>query len=84
MLPGGGDELQGIKRGIMERADLMVVNKCDGEMKAAAGRAAADYRNALRFLQRRSAHWEVPVETCSALERPASARPGTPSGVSAS
>lgn len=66
--PGGGDELQGIKRGIMERADLILVNKCDGELKSAATRSAADYRNALRFMQRRSPHWEVPVETCSALE----------------
>ena len=68
LLPAGGDELQGIKRGIVERADLIVVNKCDGELKAAATRAAADYRNALRFLQPRSALWEVPVDTCSALD----------------
>lgn len=68
LLPGGGDELQGIKRGIVERADLILVNKADGEMAAAAGRAAADYRNALRLLQPRSAHWKVPVETCSALQ----------------
>jgi len=68
LLPGGGDELQGIKRGIVELADLIVVNKADGEMSAAAERAAADYRNALRFLRPRSAHWEVPVTTCSALE----------------
>ncbi len=68
LLPGGGDELQGIKRGIVEMADLIVVNKADGEMAAAAERAAADYRSALRFLRPRSARWEVPVATCSALE----------------
>jgi LAO/AO transport system kinase len=68
LLPGGGDELQGIKRGIVELADLIVVNKADGEMAAAADRAAADYRSALRFLRPRSARWEVPVATCSALE----------------
>ena len=68
LLPGGGDELQGIKRGIIERADLIVVNKSDGELKAAADRAAADYRNALRFLHPRSAHWDVPVDTCSAID----------------
>ena len=68
LLPGGGDELQGIKRGIVELADLIVVNKADGEMSAAAERAAADYRNALHFLRPRSAHWSVPVATCSALE----------------
>jgi LAO/AO transport system kinase len=69
LLPGGGDELQGIKRGIVERADLVVVNKADGDLAAAAGRIAADYRNAVRYLRRRSPHWEVMVETCSALER---------------
>ena len=68
LLPGGGDELQGIKRGIIERADLVVVNKADGELAAAAGRIAGDYRSALNYLRRRSAAWEVPVETCSALE----------------
>jgi len=68
LLPGGGDELQGIKRGIIERADLVVVNKADGDMAAAAGRMAGEYRSALRYLRRRSAAWEVPVETCSALE----------------
>lgn len=68
LLPGGGDELQGIKRGIVEMADLVVVNKADGEMAAAAGRAAADYRNALRLLHPRHPDWEVPVRTCSALD----------------
>jgi LAO/AO transport system kinase len=68
LLPGGGDELQGIKRGIVELADLIVVNKADGDLAAAAQRAAADYRSALRFLRPRSARWEVPVETCSALD----------------
>jgi LAO/AO transport system kinase len=67
LLPGGGDELQGIKRGIVELADLIVVNKADGDLAAAAGRAAADYRNALGFLHPRHPDWEVPVTTCSAL-----------------
>lgn len=66
--PGGGDELQGIKRGIVELADLVVVNKADGDLSQAAGRSAADYRNALRFLQPRHPDWEVPVVSCSALE----------------
>jgi len=66
--PGGGDELQGIKRGIVELADLVVVNKADGDLEMAAGRSAADYRNALRFLQPRHPDWEVPVVSCSALE----------------
>lgn len=68
LLPGSGDELQGIKRGIVERADLVLVNKCDGALTAVAARSAADYRNALRLLHPRSASWEVPVETCSSLD----------------
>jgi LAO/AO transport system kinase len=53
LAPGGGDELQGVKRGIMERADLVLVNKADGELKAAAERTRADYAGALRLLRRR-------------------------------
>lgn len=68
MLPGGGDELQGMKRGIMELSDLVLVNKADGALKAAATRAAADYANALRLLKPRVGGWIVPVEVCSALE----------------
>jgi len=67
LLPGGGDELQGIKRGIVELADLIVVNKADGDLKNAANRSAADYRGALGFLRPRHPDWKVPVETCSAL-----------------
>jgi LAO/AO transport system kinase len=67
--PGGGDELQGIKRGIVELADLILVNKADGELEALAGRSAADYRNALRLLHPRMADWKVEVRTCSALDR---------------
>ncbi|MGF1610832.1 MAG: methylmalonyl Co-A mutase-associated GTPase MeaB, partial [Kiloniellales bacterium] len=66
--PGGGDELQGIKRGIMELADLLLVNKADGELTAAAKRAAADYRSALRMLRPGRAAWRPRVLTCSALE----------------
>lgn len=68
LLPAGGDELQGIKRGIVELADLVVVNKADGDLCAIAARAATDYRNALQLLQPRWEDWEVKVETCSALE----------------
>ncbi len=67
LLPGGGDELQGIKRGIVELADMIVVNKADGDLANAAGRSAADYRGALGFLHPRHADWKVPVETCSAI-----------------
>ena len=68
LLPGGGDELQGIKRGIMELADLILINKADDEMQALAGRSAADFRNALRLLHPRSANWKVEVQTCSARD----------------
>ena len=66
LLPGGGDELQGIKRGIMELADLVLINKADGDLQALAGQSAADYRSALRLLHPRSANWKVEVRTCSA------------------
>jgi LAO/AO transport system kinase len=65
--PGGGDELQGIKRGIMELADLVLVNKSDGDQLAAASRTAADYQVALQFLHNRSLHWKAKVQTMSAL-----------------
>jgi LAO/AO transport system kinase len=68
LLPGGGDELQGIKRGIVELADLILVNKADGTMELAAEQSVTDYRKALMFMHPRSANWEVPVEACSALK----------------
>jgi LAO/AO transport system kinase len=64
--PGGGDELQGLKKGIVELADILVVNKADGELEAAAGRAAAEYRSALHLLQSGETGWRPPVLTCSA------------------
>ena len=53
LAPAGGDELQGVKRGIMEMADLILVNKADGDLKAAAIRTVADYAGALRLLRKR-------------------------------
>lgn len=53
MAPAGGDELQGVKRGIMEMADLILVNKADGDLKATAMRTCADYSGALRLLRKR-------------------------------
>jgi LAO/AO transport system kinase len=66
--PGGGDELQGLKRGIMELADVVVVNKADGDLRAAAGRAVADYRHAVHLLRPKHPGWQVPVLAASALE----------------
>ncbi len=54
LAPAGGDELQGVKRGIMEIADLILVNKADGDLKPAAMRTCADYAGALRLLRRRA------------------------------
>ena len=53
LAPAGGDELQGVKRGIMEMADLILVNKADGDLKATATRTCADYSGALRLLRKR-------------------------------
>jgi LAO/AO transport system kinase len=66
--PAAGDELQGLKRGIVELADLILVNKKDGEFAAAAERSAAEYANALRLVRPRFAAWQVPVRAVSALE----------------
>jgi len=65
--PGGGDELQGIKRGIMELADIVVVNKADGDLAAVAGTTAADYANALRLIRPKTPSWLPRVVLCSAL-----------------
>jgi LAO/AO transport system kinase len=65
--PGGGDDLQGIKRGIMELADLVLVNKADGDQARLANQTVADYRGALHFMQARTPSWTPQVEACSAL-----------------
>jgi LAO/AO transport system kinase len=67
MLPGAGDELQGIKKGLVELADMIAVNKADGDNIARANLAAAEYRGALHILSPRSEHWQPPVVTYSAL-----------------
>lgn len=66
MLAGAGDELQGIKRGIMEMADTIVINKADGENILKARTAAVEYRNALSLFPRGESNWQPPVLTCSA------------------
>jgi LAO/AO transport system kinase len=67
MLPGAGDELQGIKKGLVELADMVAVNKADGDNVKRANLAAAEYRGALHILSPRSEHWHPPVVTYSAL-----------------
>lgn len=67
MLPGAGDELQGIKKGVLEIADMIAVNKADGENKTLADMAARDYRAALHIITPSSNHWSPPVLTLSGL-----------------
>jgi LAO/AO transport system kinase len=67
LLPAGGDDLQGIKRGVIELADLIVVNKADGDLLATARRSASDYEHALRMLRSPTAGWTPEVTTASAL-----------------
>ncbi len=66
--PAGGDELQGLKRGIVELSDLVLINKADGELLPLARRAEAEYKSALSLLRPRSAGWHAPVRAVSALE----------------
>ncbi|KSB87942.1 arginine transporter [Caulobacter vibrioides] len=66
LIPGGGDELQGIKKGLIELADLLVINKADADPKKAE-RSARDYRNALHILTPAHPDWTPPVLTASGL-----------------
>jgi LAO/AO transport system kinase len=65
LLAGGGDDLQGIKKGIIEIADMIAINKADGDNVIRAERAAAEYRAALQILTPQSATWSPPVLTVS-------------------
>ena len=67
LLPGAGDEMQGIKRGIMELADLVLVNKADGPLAESAVATASEYASAAGLLPGRWRGWRLPVRTCSAL-----------------
>ena len=68
MLAGAGDELQGIKRGVVELADMIAINKADGDNATRAERARRDYAAALGLLRPRHGSWTPPVVTCSALQ----------------
>ena len=71
MLAGAGDELQGIKRGLLELVDMIAINKADGDNKRKALRAAAEYQNALKYMHagdEDTGDWAPPVMTCSAAE----------------
>jgi LAO/AO transport system kinase len=66
--PGAGDQLQGIKRGIMELADLILINQADDGRESLAENSAREYRHALHLLRPRSHNWTVEVATCSARD----------------
>ena len=68
-LTGSGDSLQGIKRGIMEMADMVLINKADGENRPAAQAARQQHQAALSFHRRKESGWRPRAETCSALEK---------------
>lgn len=67
VLTGAGDELQGMKKGIMELVDAILVNKADGENAAKARKTAEEYKQILHFLQPATESWETKAFTCSAL-----------------
>ena len=67
MLSGAGDDLQGIKKGVLELADMVAVNKADGDNRVRAEQAAAEYRMALHLMTPASPTWTPPVLTCSGL-----------------
>lgn len=67
MIAGAGDELQGIKKGVMELADTLLINKADGDNVRKANRAKAEYSNALHYLQPATKGWVTEAYTCSAL-----------------
>lgn len=69
LAPAGGDELQGIKRGVMELADIIVINKSDGELIPIAKRAAAEYKGAVGLMRPKSKHWAPRVLLASALKK---------------
>lgn len=68
LLAGGGDDLQGIKKGVIELADMIAINKADGDNVTRAGKAAAEYAHALQILAPRSPNWHTPVVTISGRE----------------
>lgn len=68
LLPGAGDELQGIKRGIVEMADMIAINKADGAKTDTARIAKAAYKNALHLFPPKDKDWTVPVVLCSAID----------------
>ena len=68
MIAGAGDELQGIKKGVLEMADAIVINKADGDNLVRAESAQKEYQSALNMLMPASPNWRPPVLTCSAME----------------
>lgn len=65
--PAGGDELQGLKKGIVERADFILINKADGELLIPARRIRSEYTSAVKLMYKRSPLWAPKVRNCSYL-----------------
>jgi LAO/AO transport system kinase len=68
MIAGAGDELQGIKKGVLELADGIAINKADGDNQDRVARAKKDLENAMHLILPASAAWQTPVMTCSSVE----------------
>ncbi|MCZ6785515.1 MAG: methylmalonyl Co-A mutase-associated GTPase MeaB, partial [Proteobacteria bacterium] len=68
LLPGSGDELQGIKKGVLELADALVVNKADGDLQAAAERTRQEYQNALELIRPSSPSWTPRTQLASSTQ----------------
>jgi LAO/AO transport system kinase len=69
LLANAGDELQGIKKGIMEMADLILINKADGDNKIKAENARTEFENAIKLFKPKYKHWNAKVQTVSSLEK---------------
>jgi LAO/AO transport system kinase len=69
MIAGAGDELQGIKKGVLELADGIAINKADGDNQDRVARAKKDLENAMHLILPASASWQTPVMTCSSVEK---------------
>ena len=69
LLPAGGDELQGIKKGIIEMADLIIVNKADGELKKSAEITQREYKNAIHIINKSRINEDISVVVCSSLNQ---------------
>ena len=69
LLPGGGDGVQGIKRGVVEMADMLIINKNDGDQRSIAQKSKKDFASAIQLFHHPLSSWRVPVSLCSSLDK---------------